>query len=143
MAVCLCCSVWIVNFRKFPYICLISVPARFDSSRKNVSVRKGQNITLGCQAIGDKPISVSWYFHNQTMAHGKRGRWCSKKIFFYAKIWCYFPKLYERGPLPHPFTYINRDNIDIYCFFFRLKIHHHYQIISQAFWFNDKTFAMN
>ncbi|XP_053408969.1 cell adhesion molecule DSCAM-like isoform X3 [Mercenaria mercenaria] len=51
----------------------VHVPARFDSSQKNFTVLRGHNITMDCQAIGDKPISVSWNFNNQTMGSGNLG----------------------------------------------------------------------
>lgn len=50
------------------------VPARFDASKKNFTVLRGHNISMDCQAIGDKPISVSWNFNNKTVGSGNLGR---------------------------------------------------------------------
>ncbi|KAH3692732.1 hypothetical protein DPMN_193886 [Dreissena polymorpha] len=47
------------------------MPARFDVSEKNYTVVRNNNITLDCQAIGDKPLSMSWNFRNRTMGTGK------------------------------------------------------------------------
>ncbi|XP_052806024.1 LOW QUALITY PROTEIN: cell adhesion molecule DSCAM-like [Mya arenaria] len=51
----------------------VHVPARFDISEKNYTVSRGQNVSLECQAIGDKPLSVSWHVRNATLGRGTAG----------------------------------------------------------------------
>ncbi|KAL5020556.1 hypothetical protein ScPMuIL_003448 [Solemya velum] len=41
----------------------VHVPARFDESARNYTVVKGQEVTMQCQAVGDKPLSISWSFN--------------------------------------------------------------------------------
>lgn len=48
----------------------VLVPARFDAPQANHTVLKNHNITMDCQAIGDKPLSVSWRFNNMTVGNG-------------------------------------------------------------------------
>ncbi|XP_046582612.1 Down syndrome cell adhesion molecule homolog [Haliotis rubra] len=38
----------------------VHIPARFDEPAKNYTVLRGRNITMECQGIGDKPLSISW-----------------------------------------------------------------------------------
>ncbi|CAL1548258.1 unnamed protein product, partial [Lymnaea stagnalis] len=40
----------------------VHIPARFNEPRHNYTVMKGQSITMECQAVGDKPLSISWSF---------------------------------------------------------------------------------
>ncbi|ESO90668.1 hypothetical protein LOTGIDRAFT_163888 [Lottia gigantea] len=40
----------------------VRVPARFDAPQKNYTVLNNHNITLECQGIGDKPLSITWSF---------------------------------------------------------------------------------
>ncbi|CAG5122899.1 unnamed protein product, partial [Candidula unifasciata] len=40
----------------------VHIPARFNEPRHNYTVMKGQGITMECQAVGDKPLSISWSF---------------------------------------------------------------------------------
>ncbi|KAL3886948.1 hypothetical protein ACJMK2_026904 [Sinanodonta woodiana] len=44
----------------------VHVPARFDTPGKNYSVLKGQNVTMECLAIGDKPLATTWNFDGET-----------------------------------------------------------------------------
>ena len=63
------------NMFTFTYFsCLCSVPARFDNPDRNYTVHRGHNVTLSCQAIGDKPLSVSWNVRNTTMGVGNFDR---------------------------------------------------------------------
>lgn len=38
-------------------------PARFEFQSKNVTIRRGESVTLDCTVIGDNPIEVQW-MHN-------------------------------------------------------------------------------
>ncbi|GFO29921.1 Down syndrome cell adhesion molecule [Plakobranchus ocellatus] len=40
----------------------VHIPARFNEPRRNYTVMKGQAVTLECQAVGDKPLSIGWSF---------------------------------------------------------------------------------
>lgn len=51
----------------------VHVPARFDASQKNFTVLRGHNVSMDCQAIGDKPLSVTWNFNNNTVVRGNLG----------------------------------------------------------------------
>ncbi|OWF38939.1 Down syndrome cell adhesion molecule [Mizuhopecten yessoensis] len=46
----------------------VHIPARFDSHMKNYTVRRDHNITMDCQAIGDKPLAVTWSFNGQQLS---------------------------------------------------------------------------
>ncbi|XP_015125029.1 Down syndrome cell adhesion molecule homolog [Diachasma alloeum] len=39
-------------------------PARFESPSKNVTIRRGDSVTLDCTVIGDNPIEVKWMHNN-------------------------------------------------------------------------------
>lgn len=52
----------------------VHIPARFDEPSKNYSVIKGKNTTLECQAVGDKPMSVSWSFNGKSLSSSSRKR---------------------------------------------------------------------
>ncbi|XP_035221085.1 Down syndrome cell adhesion molecule-like protein Dscam2 isoform X1 [Stegodyphus dumicola] len=39
---------------------IVSVPARFEEKFTLQSVRRGETATLKCEAIGDKPLSITW-----------------------------------------------------------------------------------
>ncbi|RUS77575.1 hypothetical protein EGW08_014679, partial [Elysia chlorotica] len=40
----------------------VHIPARFNEPRRSYTVKKGQSVTLECQAVGDKPLSIGWSF---------------------------------------------------------------------------------
>lgn len=42
---------------------LFTEPARFEFQSKNVTIRRGESVTLDCTVIGDNPIEVQW-MHN-------------------------------------------------------------------------------
>ncbi|KAJ8316349.1 hypothetical protein KUTeg_006363 [Tegillarca granosa] len=52
----------------------VHIPARFDAPSKNYTIRKGKNLTMDCQAIGDKPLSVSWSFNAQSLTPRQSNR---------------------------------------------------------------------
>lgn len=41
----------------------VAEPARFEFQSKNVTIRRGESVTLDCSVIGDTPIDVQW-MHN-------------------------------------------------------------------------------
>ncbi|KAK3760237.1 hypothetical protein RRG08_052186 [Elysia crispata] len=45
----------------------VHIPARFNEPRKNYTVKKGQAVTLECQAVGDKPLSIDWSFNESEL----------------------------------------------------------------------------
>lgn len=44
-------------------ICIFAEPARFEFQSKNVTIRRGESVTIDCTVIGDNPIEVQW-MHN-------------------------------------------------------------------------------
>ncbi|XP_063973280.1 cell adhesion molecule Dscam1 isoform X2 [Diachasmimorpha longicaudata] len=42
----------------------VNEPARFESQSKNVTIRRGDSVTLDCTVIGDNPIEVKWMHNN-------------------------------------------------------------------------------
>ncbi|XP_055866242.1 cell adhesion molecule DSCAM-like isoform X4 [Biomphalaria glabrata] len=46
----------------------VHIPARFNEPRHNYTVMKGQSVTLECQAVGDKPLSISWSFQGSPIS---------------------------------------------------------------------------
>ncbi|XP_064598583.1 cell adhesion molecule Dscam1-like [Liolophura sinensis] len=40
----------------------VHIPAHFENTTLNHTVKKGSNFTIECNAIGDKPISIAWKF---------------------------------------------------------------------------------
>ncbi|KAK3107290.1 hypothetical protein FSP39_011199 [Pinctada imbricata] len=52
----------------------VHIPARFEEPEKNYTVQKGQNITMDCQAIGDKPLSMVWSFNSNALSTGGNAR---------------------------------------------------------------------
>ncbi|GFR74889.1 down syndrome cell adhesion molecule [Elysia marginata] len=40
----------------------VHIPARFNEPTRNYTVRRGEAVTLECQAVGDKPLSIAWSF---------------------------------------------------------------------------------
>ncbi|KAK7466725.1 hypothetical protein BaRGS_00037167, partial [Batillaria attramentaria] len=46
----------------------VHIPARFNEPRKNYTVLKNHNVTMECQAVGDKPLSVSWSFNGKPVS---------------------------------------------------------------------------
>ncbi|PVD26143.1 hypothetical protein C0Q70_13812 [Pomacea canaliculata] len=46
----------------------VHIPARFNEPRRNYTVLRAHNITMECQAVGDKPLSVSWSFNGQPVS---------------------------------------------------------------------------
>ncbi|XP_066587504.1 cell adhesion molecule Dscam1 isoform X2 [Prorops nasuta] len=42
-------------------------PARFESPSKNVTIRRGESVTLDCTVIGDNPIEVQWTHNNDRL----------------------------------------------------------------------------
>ncbi|XP_044594739.1 Down syndrome cell adhesion molecule-like protein Dscam2 [Cotesia glomerata] len=42
----------------------VNEPARFESQSKNVTIRRGDAVTLDCIVIGDNPIEVHWLHNN-------------------------------------------------------------------------------
>ncbi|CAG5122303.1 unnamed protein product, partial [Candidula unifasciata] len=49
-------------------------PARFNEPRHNYTVMKGQSITMECQAVGDKPLSISWSFQGAPISSHSNDR---------------------------------------------------------------------
>lgn len=44
-------------------ISVCAEPARFEFQSKNVTIRRGESVTIDCTVIGDIPIEVQW-MHN-------------------------------------------------------------------------------
>lgn len=44
-------------------IYIFAEPARFEFQSKNVTIRRGESVTIDCTVIGDNPIEVQW-MHN-------------------------------------------------------------------------------
>lgn len=42
-------------------------PARFEFQSKNVTIRRGESVTLDCTVIGDNPIEVQWMHNNDRL----------------------------------------------------------------------------
>lgn len=38
----------------------VAVPARFEEKFTMQTVRRGETATLKCEAVGDKPLSITW-----------------------------------------------------------------------------------
>ncbi|XP_024944983.1 Down syndrome cell adhesion molecule-like protein Dscam2 isoform X2 [Cephus cinctus] len=50
------------------YLCRANnEPARFELQSKNVTIRRGEPVTLDCTVIGDNPISVQWTQNNERL----------------------------------------------------------------------------
>lgn len=49
--------------RSFEIYDLCTEPARFEFQSKNVTIRRGESVTIDCTVIGDNPIEVQW-MHN-------------------------------------------------------------------------------
>ncbi|XP_033228370.1 Down syndrome cell adhesion molecule-like protein Dscam2 [Belonocnema kinseyi] len=45
----------------------VNEPARFEFQSKNVTIRRGESVTLDCTVIGDDPIEVQWLHNNNRM----------------------------------------------------------------------------
>ncbi|XP_047109675.1 Down syndrome cell adhesion molecule-like protein Dscam2 [Schistocerca piceifrons] len=50
----------------------VNEPVRFDVMEKNVTARRGQQVTLKCDVRGDHPIQVNWLFRGQRLHHSYR-----------------------------------------------------------------------
>ncbi|XP_070184378.1 cell adhesion molecule DSCAM-like, partial [Littorina saxatilis] len=47
---------------------VVHIPARFNEPKRNYTVLKNHNVTMECQAVGDKPLSVSWSFNGMPVS---------------------------------------------------------------------------
>ncbi|XP_034948275.1 Down syndrome cell adhesion molecule-like protein Dscam2 isoform X1 [Chelonus insularis] len=45
----------------------VNEPARFEQQSKNVTIRRGESVTLDCTVIGDNPIEVQWLHNNDRL----------------------------------------------------------------------------
>ncbi|XP_043274690.1 Down syndrome cell adhesion molecule-like protein Dscam2 isoform X2 [Venturia canescens] len=45
----------------------VNEPARFELQSKNVTIRRGESVTLDCTVIGDNPIEVQWLHNNDRL----------------------------------------------------------------------------
>ena len=45
----------------------VAEPARFEFQSKNVTIRRGEPVTLDCTVIGDNPIEVLWAHDNNRL----------------------------------------------------------------------------
>jgi len=52
-----------INSKSKFIICIFAEPARFEFQSKNVTIRRGESVTIDCTVIGDNPIEVQW-MHN-------------------------------------------------------------------------------
>ncbi|XP_044017269.1 Down syndrome cell adhesion molecule-like protein Dscam2 [Aphidius gifuensis] len=43
----------------------VNEPARFEVKSKNVTIRRGESVTLDCTVIGDDPIKIQWIHNNE------------------------------------------------------------------------------